>query len=178
MGCNTQRTGQADLWAADRPWPVVRARRQSARLHIQSSRGHRQRQRDRALARTQLLRRRSQYVDPPRLVLPSPGGAPLARAPHEDLPQLGRPQWLFQPEHTPDAQRQVRSARRGATQGVGDALRAAFATDLAAGLKPVRTDRPAGNQCEFTLELGQTRDVHYVELREPSRWASAYPAIA
>ncbi len=50
---------------------------------------------------------------------------------------------------------------------LGDALRTAFATDLAAGLKPVRTDRPAGNQCEFTLELGQTRDVHYVELREP-----------
>ena len=48
----------------------------------------------------------------------------------------------------------------------GEALRSAFGTDLAKGLTPVRTDRPAGNQCEFVLELGQTREINYIELRE------------
>ncbi|MGN1068840.1 MAG: alpha-L-fucosidase [Candidatus Fimadaptatus sp.] len=48
----------------------------------------------------------------------------------------------------------------------GEALRSAFGTDLAKGLTPVRTDRPAGNQCEFVLELGQKREINYIELRE------------
>ena len=48
----------------------------------------------------------------------------------------------------------------------GSALREAFGKDMAAGRPIVRTDRPAGNQCEFALELGQTVDIRYIALRE------------
>lgn len=48
----------------------------------------------------------------------------------------------------------------------GSALREAFGKDMAAGRPVVRTDRPAGNQCEFALELGQPVDIRYIALRE------------
>ena len=48
----------------------------------------------------------------------------------------------------------------------GSALREAFGKDMAAGRPIVRTGRPAGNQCEFALELGQTVDIRYIALRE------------
>lgn len=49
---------------------------------------------------------------------------------------------------------------------LGDKLRSAFGNDLVSGIKPVRCDRPAGNQCEFIVELGKQTDVHFIELRE------------
>ena len=49
---------------------------------------------------------------------------------------------------------------------LGEKLHSAFGKNLAQGIKPVRCDRPAGNQCEFTLELGKLTDVHFIELRE------------
>ena len=48
----------------------------------------------------------------------------------------------------------------------GSALQEAFGKDMAAGRPVVRTDRPAGNQCEFALELGQPVDIRYIALRE------------
>lgn len=48
----------------------------------------------------------------------------------------------------------------------GALLRASFSDDMAEGIKPARHDLPAGNQCEFTLELGRACAISYVQLRE------------
>ena len=50
---------------------------------------------------------------------------------------------------------------------LGSALKAAFGRELAKGRPLRRTDRPAGDQCEFLLELDRAEDVRYIELREP-----------
>lgn len=48
----------------------------------------------------------------------------------------------------------------------GQALKDAFGNNLAEGKAVERHDRPAGNQCEFVVELGEEREISYVELRE------------
>ena len=50
---------------------------------------------------------------------------------------------------------------------LGSALKAAFGRELAKGRPLRRIDRPAGDQCEFLLELDRAEDVRYIELREP-----------
>ena len=50
---------------------------------------------------------------------------------------------------------------------LGSALKAAFGRELAKGRPLRRIDRPAGDQCEFLLELARAEDVRYIELREP-----------
>ena len=48
----------------------------------------------------------------------------------------------------------------------GKALSEAFGVNLAEGMKPVRHDLSAGNQCEFILEFKNEKLVRYIDMRE------------
>ena len=93
-----------------------------------------------------------------------------------------RPGWFYHPEEAPHSvghnaclnlnippmpngkfdDRDVQRLRE-----LGSALKAAFGRELAKGRPLRRIDRPAGDQCEFLLELDRAEDVRYIELREP-----------
>ena len=81
-----------------------------------------------------------------------------------------RPGWFYHPEEAPHSverlmQAYLNSVGHNACLNLN--IPPAFGRELAKGRPLRRIDRPAGDQCEFLLELDRAEDVRYIELREP-----------